>query len=241
MSMEQFKIRPEGLVDIQKQMLLRAIPISLIAISVGIAASYYNPDRPGEGFKVLPFAIGMALGSVALGLFMGWTRQKRLLESYTLTLTGDAVIREQHNTPTIRIAISDITEIGRQRNGSFTIKSRNPADLIGILPQIERYEYLEQALNQIRPITVNPSQPLLVRYRYLAILTPICLLAAVYLSQNKIVVGLSGTAVTGFLVWSFFQIQRSPHLDTRTKKMGYWMLLVLVPIIGTMINKLMPH
>lgn len=63
-------------------------------------------------------------------------------------------------------------------------------------------------------------------------------MSAVYISKNKIIVSVSGTILLLVLGYSFFEIQRSKNIDSKTKK-GMWrLILVTVSFIGVMYYKL---
>jgi hypothetical protein len=84
--MQTFKIRQDGFKEIKKQLLIRTLPIMLIAVTVGIAISSMNSKDKAGDVNVLPIIIPLAAVSVGFGLYRGVNRQKSLFESYTLTI-----------------------------------------------------------------------------------------------------------------------------------------------------------
>lgn len=229
--MQQFKIREDGFKEIRKQALTRSVPISLLAVSAGIFISQRNTPQ-SEDVNVLPFIIPIALCSVGYGVFVGIKRQKTLFDSYTLTITDTEIKREQFNTPAISIPLGEIKEIVKNKNNSFTIKGTSPQDIIGIPAQIERHEDLEIILQSIDPIVVKQQVTFLERYQGFAGLLTIGLMLCVYVAQNKVVVALSGTALTIFLGWSLYAVQRNKSVDNKTRK-SMW--LVLLPMISVIV------
>ena len=63
-------------------------------------------------------------------------------------------------------------------------------------------------------------------------------MSAVYISKDKIIVGVSGTILLLVLGYSFFEIQRSKNIDSKTQKGMWWLILVTVSFIGVMYYKL---
>ena len=236
--MQVFKIRQDGFQEIRKKMLLRSIPILLIAVTVGITISTINSKQKENDENVLPTVIPIILLALGFGLYRGVNRQKALFESYTLTITNNLITREQLNTPTISIYFNEIKEITQHKNGGFIIKGKEAADLIGIPVQIDNYLQLETALQQIQPIVVKDKVSFMEKYQSLTGLLTVGLMLCVYTVNNKIIVALTGSALVTLMVWSFIKIRSSKNVDSKTKRSVWWILLVLASVIGVMILKL---
>ena len=210
----------------------------ILAVAGGIAISTINSKNKADEVNVLPFVIPLMAGAVGFGLYKGINRQKVLFESYTLIISDNLVTRKQLNTPTISIYFNEIKEIARNTKGGFTIKGKTAADLIAIPAQIENYAALEAALGQIQPIVVKGNTPFLQKYQSLAGLLTIGLMLCVYTVSNKIIVGLTGTALVALMIWSLIKIQGNKNIDHKTKQSSWLILVVLVSVIGVMIFKL---
>jgi hypothetical protein len=236
--MEQFEIKQDGFKEIRKAMLIKTIPISLLAVFGGLAISYFNTNAQQSDVNVFPFVIPIVLGALAFGLYRGVNRQKEIFASYRLTLDINGITREQHHTPAITISNTDISEIIKNANGSFTIKGNSSVNVIGVPSQIEDYEKLEKSLAEIRQISTKISEPFLQRFRGPLSILIIGLMAAVYISKDKIIVGVSGLVLLVFLGYSFFEVQRSKNVDSKTKKGVWWLILVTASIVGVMYYKL---
>jgi hypothetical protein len=236
--MQQFKIRQDGFKEIRKAILIKTIPISLLTAFGGLAASYFTTSGQQGDVNVFPFIIPIILGALAFGLYRGINRQKEIFDSYRLTLDNNGITREQHNTPTINISKADLSEIIKNPNGSFTIKGNSTVNVIGVPSQIDDYENLEISLAEIRQISTKNNEPFLQKFRALLSILVIGLMASVYISKDKIIVGISGTVLLVVLGYSFFEVQRSKNIDSKTKKGMWWLILVTVSIIGVMFYKL---
>jgi hypothetical protein len=236
--MQTFKIRQDGFKEIKKQMLIRTIPIVLIAVTVGIVISPINSKDKAEDINILPIIIPLVAASVGFGLYRGVNRQKALFESYTLTITNNLITREQLNTPTISIYFNDIKEIAKHKNGSFTIKGKDAVDLIGIPAQIDDYTQLETALQQIQPIVAKNQVSFIERYQSLTGLVTVGLMLCVYTVNNKIIVALTGSTLLALMIWSFIKIRGSKNIDSKTKRSVWWVALVLASVIAVMFFKL---
>ena len=236
--MKVFKIRQDGFKEIKKQSLIRTIPIMLIVVAAGIVIGPINSKDKAAEINVLPIFIPVVVAALGFGLYRGISRQKSIFESYTLTITNNLVTREQLNTPVISIYFNDIKEIVKNKNGSFTIKGLNSAGLIGIPAQIDDYSQLETALQQIQPVIIRDKVSLLQKYQSLTGWVTIGLMLCVYTVNNKIIVGLTGTALVALMSWSFMNIRSSKNIDNKTKRNLWWVLLVIASVIGVMVFKL---
>jgi hypothetical protein len=236
--MQVFKIKQDGFKEIKKQMLIRTLPIMLIAVTGGIVISSINSKGKAADVNVLPFLIPFVAVAVGFGLYRGVNRQKALFDSYTLTLTNNLITREQFNTPTISIYFNDIKEIAKHKNGSFIIKGKDATDLIGVPAQIDNYSQLETTLQNIQPIIVKDKVSFFQKYPSLIGLLTVGLMLCVYTVNNKIIVAITGTALIALMIWSFIKIRSSKNVDSKTKKIIWWVVLVLASVIAVMIFKL---
>jgi len=236
--MQVFKIRQDGFKEIRKKILLSSIPLLLIAGAVGITINTINSKEKENDVNVLPIVIPMVVLASGFGLYRGVKRQKALFESYTLTITNNLIRREQLNTPTISIYLNDIKEIAKHKNGNFTIKGKETVDLIGIPTQIDDYLLIETVLQQIQSIVVKDKVSFLEKYQSLTGFLVVGLMLCVYTVNNKIVLGLSGSALVALMIWSIIKIRKSKNVDNQTKRSVWWVLFVLASVIAIMIFKL---
>ncbi len=236
--MKQFKVSPGGFREIRNQALFRIIPTMLIMMAGGIAISSNNSK--GKPIDISVWLIYVLILGVAIGfgLYRGLSRQKKLYESYTLTIDNNLITRYQVNTPTISIYLNDIKEIIKHNRGGFTIKGKNPTEIIIIPAQIENYSELEMTLNQIKQLTSKKHASNLEKYQLVLASLTVGLMICVFTLSNKIIVGLSGALFVALMIWSLIEIQKSKNIDNKTKRSTWWILLVLVSVIAVVIMKI---
>jgi len=234
----EFQIRDNGFAEIKKAMIIKTIPIVILAAGTGLSISYFNTNVQSNDVNVLPFVIPIIIGALAFGLFKGINRQKGLFESYKLIINENEIIREQNNTQTISIPHNEIKSIIRNPKGILTIVGNSNTEIIGVPFQINNSEKLEQILSQIKPITYSDKKPLAEKYKGLLILLMLGLMASVYISKDKLVVGITGTILILILSYSFYEGRRNKNIDKKTKNGMWWLILVLLSVIGNMYFKL---
>ena len=234
--MQEFKIRPEGLVAIRKRILFRTTPIGLVAGGIGVAISFTQNDIDNS-WLMLAIVIPIMALFVSFGMYRAIKRQTAIFKSYTVTLTANLISREADNLPTVAIYLADIRRVVVHRSGSIVIRGKDPRAVIGVPPEMEDYEDLKAALNQIKPIEARRNDVLWSAYRMTVGLITIALMAGVYLLQNKILVAVCGTLTVGILIWGFIATRRNRNIDIRVKRRVWWMLIVAASIIYLVVKK----
>ncbi len=236
--MKQFKIRENGFKEIRKQTIMRTIPMILIAMLVGLVIFEFNPNNNTSDINVYPYIIPIIIGALAFGLNKGIKRQKAIYETYLLTIDDSGVTREQGNTPAIRLLFSEIKKITKTNQGGFVITGKNLANSIIVPAQIEYLNQFENLLKEHCSIPIKISKPMIQRLMIPMIIAVLGLMAITYISTNKILVSFSGTTLTAIMIWSFIKIQTNKNIDKKTRKSSYWVIFVILSIIGVMIFKL---
>jgi|GEM_PF-427440 antitoxin component YwqK of YwqJK toxin-antitoxin module len=236
--MEQFKIREGGFSEIRKRSLTRSVPLVVIAVLAGVGISYFNNSGKPTDFNVYPIVIPICLAAAGFGLFRSMKRQKKIFDSYILTIGDGVITREQDNTSLITIPFNEIAEIYKNINGSFTIKGRSATELIVVPAQINDHEKLEKLLGEIKPFTVRADNPLMRRFGLGIVILPLALMAVVALSDNKIIVGVSGISLLAIMIYGLYTIQRNKNLSYQIKRSSWWVIVVCISIGGTTFYKL---
>lgn len=234
----EFQIKENGFAEIKKALIIKTIPVAILAAGTGLTISHINSNGQTTDVNVLLFLIPLVVGALAFGLFKGINRQKELFESYKLIVNEYEIVREQNNTQTISIPRNEIKSIIKNPKGILTIVGNSYTDVIGVPSQINNSEKLEQVLSEIKPITYSNKKPLFEKYKGVLILIVLGLMATVFISTNKLLVGITGLILILFLGYSFYEVRRNKNIDKKTKNSMWWLLLVLFSVIGNMYFKI---
>lgn len=238
--MTQFRIKENGFKEIRKQTLIRTIPLLLIAMIVGLLIFEFNPNnKDSSDINVYPIVIPIILGAVFFGVIKGLKRQKSIYDTYTLQFDENGVTREQINTPSISLLFSEITKITKSNQGGLVITGKNLSNLIIIPAQIDNMNIIEALLKENCAIQIAISKPLIQRLNIPIAIAVLGLMVITYVSTNKILVSVSGILLTSIMIWSFIKIQTNKNIDKKTRRSSYWVILVILSIIGVMISKIL--
>ena len=234
----EYKIKADGFKEVQKKIILTTVPIALIAASVSIYISTVNTESSENDIDVLFVIIPVLLCTLGYGLYKAIKQQKIIFESYRLVIDEENISREQFNTSIITIPFIQITSIAKHKNGSILIIGKNKGDIIVIPTQIESYNEIEEKLDTINPIKAIKKENILQKSRIIFGIATIALMVCVYTFENKIIVGISGSILVCFLIWSFITLRKNKNIDNKTKKGLWWVFVVIFSIIANMIFKL---
>lgn len=235
---ETFKIKSNGFNEIKKQTIIRAVPLLLISMSFGIGIVFLNSKNKEDVLSALPFMLPIMLFALGFGIYNGLKRQKMLFERYQLIFSENTIVREQANTPIVSIQIEEVKSIIKDKKGGYSIKGKTAVDTILIPAQIENYEKLEILFNQIKPIDVTQQLPFAEKYKFPIAIIMLGSMATVYVSLNKILVGICAVICCTLLIWSSIKIRKNKNIDRKTKRVGYYLLFILLSILGVTYMKL---
>ena len=204
----------------------------LLVLAFVLGIGYNDSD-----LSTLPYLLILLLATLGFGIYRGVVRQRRLFESYTLTIDDDSIQREQLNTATVKIPSEEVAEILKLQTGGFVIKGRNRTDFIIVTNQIENAEELERDLSQFGDVKVPIRKSMLEIMKIPIILSVLILMAIVYVSNNEWLVLGSGIILTATLIWSFYELQVSKNIDKRTKRNSWWTVVAIVSVIAVTYSK----
>lgn len=224
--MEHFTTAKDRFREVRKKLLMANLYGYVIGILAVALAFIVLREEPSDGTI---FTLIIMIPASGVSLYYNLKREKRTYESFRLTITEDAVIREQANTPTITIPRNRITEIFRTGSGIICIVGDSKINAIGVPLQIENREELERTLSEIRPIvTKSPWTPtVILQLIGLAVVIVGCPIGL--LTEDRIIITVSGIGFCAFFVLGFVLIHRSKHFDRRMKRLSY---LTIIPLLG---------
>ena len=212
--MKIYKVDPSKVHANTKQVLLRTIPLVLLAMLAGFYVSENAGQQESSVYSIILTIILCILGGGA-GIFIAIKRANKGLQTFELIIDENTIIRKQHNTPTINLSRKNIKQIIEAPNGAMVIKTNHNYDNIIIPQNIMERDDLYMTLSNFSLITPAPNTR-----SVLDIALPVIgliLFVMLFVSSNPIIIIASGVLVVLFLAWSLFMIQKSKIFDRQIK------------------------
>lgn len=228
--MHTFKIRPNGFNEIRKALLVRIVTGTIAGVAVASLFLLLTSDGHESTETLVSIGI-VTIGGVVSDVF-SVKRQKKMYDTYTLTITEEHITRQTFNTPDLTIPRNSVKEIVRAKNGALIIAGESELNNILVPHVIEQAEEVERLLSQIKPITIKPHAQRKVALMIILFIGAMFLLCWGVLSENIYWVTLSGLGLCAFLVCGFVMIQRSKNYDRRMKRWSYVALFPIVCILA---------
>ena len=216
----KFELNLEHFSEFKKSLLMRTIPLMLMPL---VAVLVFTKST----MIMVPFFLLIVL-FVIMNLIK---KQKRAWETFELSIDESKIERSQEGYPTISITKTDIKEAILAKNGSITLVAQPNANSIIIPFSVNNKEELLQIISSFTTVReLKKNNNLL--YMYGAGILSLIALFSFMLSTNfYLTIGL-GAALLVFNIWSFIQIQPNKNLDKKVKRASYFMIFMLIVIVG---------
>lgn len=238
----EFSLHEQGINDIKSRSRKRSLVMRMIIVPAVFVIFLGRNDWSFDGLftlqSLITFGLTLLFFSIfsRIGVNRGLNRLQQQMESFTLSITDDALLRRQLNTPDVKIPKDEVKRITRSVEGSLSVRGSGQQDVIHIPAGIENQDALEAQLNQICPITVS-SQPTSA-LSWLLVSAAIGSMVGVYISTHKWVVATCGIFTVAVLLWALIAGTNNKQLDRRTKRALWIILLPTAAVIGVMYFKL---
>jgi len=236
--MREFRIKENGFNEIRKEILLKTIPIFLLAMIGGLIIMEFLPSIQSSDVNVLPYVIPIMCIAITIGIRRALKTQKQAYEQYVIRIDEEGISREQGITPTINLEYSAVKKITKLKNGGLVIKGDSLMNVIIIPNQVAGIDEIEELVMNKCTVKVDSKKSFIERFMILFVIALIGIMAVLYISTNKVLVSASGVIMLVFMTWSFIVIQKNKNIDKKTRRGSYFMILALIYIIAMMIGKL---
>lgn len=226
--MHTFRTRLDGYREVRNQFLFPLICVDVAIVVVEIYLHSGEASDPKAYARQILTSV-IVIAALTISSVRAIRKQRKLYETFTLTITEDSITREQHNTPVITIDKNRVREIQKFSNGGIRVIGDSNLNAIGIPAQMEHREALERHLRDIKPLTVKPYGTGRAYLQTFGLILVFAIIGAGLLSENRIAISISGIVMCGFIVAGFVILQQGKDFDKKMKRLRY---LTLIPFIG---------
>lgn len=239
-AVREYRLSSAGLAEAQRIAIRRYWAPQLLIIAAVLVLSFFLATRKAGIGAVFGFGLITALLLTYIFFVVPQRAQRRLAtcwDSYKLTVGSDYLLRQQGDTPDIRLPFSDVKRVERLQGRYLRVIGSERFQVIGIPESIENFEEVLAAVCQIaRPANLQRDRSLKG-----ALLTGAGF--AVYLvmlwSRSPQVVLPLALVVGGLLVWLFVYMRRSPNISRRNKNVS-WVYLLCIGLCILKVLTLLP-
>ncbi|WP_431213458.1 hypothetical protein ACQ86N_00540 [Puia sp. P3] len=228
--MKQYFIGEEGIKKFRKRYYNIFLPVVAIGAAIPLTINLMS-IHASDGYT--PWIV---FGAMAVYLGFSVTRifkkQKKMLESYRLTITENEIVREQMNTPALTINFMEVKEIMKTRKGSFLVRGVSRTDLIQIPYWVDDLDGIEQQLQTFSTVTTAKSF-MLRQYGVLAIrLAALGMLIAISTVNDKAVVTILGAVLIGLIIWGLneLRVNKNVTVNAKRRSMVVYTLIAIVVV-----------
>lgn len=214
--------------------------VVIIAIVLLITALiHYRSGGSPDSVDTLPYIVIGVTIMLSVSVWNSMRRQKKIFESFRLTVSDDALIREQLYTSTITIEKQHVRQIVRLSTGQFLIDGGSRLNSITVPSQIDNADELARILSGITPISEIKAKSWTPYLTVISALAGMLLIFAGFTAENVIISTVSGIALSMVMLCGFIVIQKSRNVEKRLKRMSYFFLIPFISILSATIIKLM--
>jgi hypothetical protein len=229
-AVRQYRLLPAGLEAAQRIALQRYLIPQIAVVSVFLIASFVI------GMRRAGFGMIVATG-VFIALLLAYTfvvsprRVRRRLdkcwESYRLTIGDDYLLRQQADTPDVRLPFAEISRVERLPGRYLKVIGSGRYQVIAIPESIENFSDVLNTISQLKPPTIV-RRDLSMRTFLLTAGGFAAYLVMLFGRSPRVVLPLA-LVVGAMLLRLFFFMQRNPNIPTRNKRIS-WVYLLFVPL-----------
>jgi hypothetical protein len=235
--MQQYRISEENYKKFRKKWFNVGIPVISAVVAIIVLIIVYSQGKEGE-FTTLPYILPVFVAFITFSIFRGLRKQRRLLLSYSVTISDSDITREQYNTPPMTINFMEIKEIVKTRKGSYMIKGRAKTDVIYIPYIIDDAAALEDELGKFAPIAPHAKEKQQRGFKLALALLAIAGFLTLLLTNDKLLICISGVVAIGAFIYRFIELVTNKSIPTNLKRRSWIYLGIVVFVIYTMYTKI---
>jgi hypothetical protein len=232
--LETFRLGPGGFRPLQTQLIAKSLVVSALAVG---AAMFIVSRRTSLEIRQLAVIVPMLLLFVGFGIYRSVTRERAALVGSEWDVGDDFIRRRTPHRPTIEIRSDEITRIEAVRNG-LVVRGRTSERAIWIPAWLEGFSALRTRLAgwQVGEIPVHRSSQSAMFF--LVSIATIAAFATTFISSDPRVVVPVGLVLSASILYGFWYIRKSVHIDSRVKRSAWFVLMPALALLARVFSVL---
>lgn len=231
----EFRLVPSALPEAERKITQRYLIPQLGILVAVVVISAILSTRNGNMYQIVGTAVFIGLLITVIAFRSSYRSRKELRQlwsTYNLTIGPDYFLRQQMDSPDIRLLFKDVKRVEHLPGRYLRVIGNNRFDVIGIPESVENFEDVLAVVSQISP----PAK--LARDQSLKSGVWMLVGFAAYMmmlwSRSPWIVVPLAAAVSALLIWLFLYMQKSPNVSRRNKRLS-WLYLFFALLCVTRI------
>jgi hypothetical protein len=226
--LREYRLKPEALEEARRLAIKRYILPQFAVLAGAVIVSFFLAVRSAKG-SVVGFVVVLLL---FLGYIVFWgprrllRRQAKCWETYVLTIGPDYLLRQQADTPEIRLPFSSVKCIEHLPGRYLRVIGTEKYQVIGIPASVENFGEILNAVSQIAPST-NLKRDRSIRNVALLACGFGAYTVMLWTPSPKVALPFA-LIVSGLLIWLVVYTQRSPNVALKNKRVSWFYLAFLM-------------
>jgi len=241
----EYRLLPGELPKAERIAIRRHLAPQLLIIATFLIVSFFLASRKAGIGSILGVGIFTGLLLVYM-FFVSPQRARRRLakcwDTYKLTIGADYLLRQQEDTPDIRLPFAGVKRVEHLPGRYVRIIGNERYQVIGIPEGLENFDEVLATISRIAP----PENLQRDRSLKSALLTGAgfsAYLVMLWSSSARVVMPLA-VIVAGLLIWLFIYMRTSPNISGRNKRFS-WMYLLCIGLcvlkVLSLFSRSAPH
>jgi hypothetical protein len=224
MNETEFHLTDKFFSDLRRAILTRGVPLALCAAFAGLFAM--SSEVRTDPWMIL-FMVCVVSVIAVVGIRRGYRQQMESFRGFRIFLGEDAIRRVQPNLPEMAIPRQEITRIVRAPGRGLTVFGADRRNFLGIPESLEGFETVRSTLSHWHEMEERTSR-LAPWIPMAAGLGAIALMIATFRSTDRLFTTSAGLVLIALFSYCGVAIHRSRHADARTKRIVWFMPLVVL-------------
>lgn len=234
-----YKFSEERIRDMKRRIIRRQVMIFAVLVAMLCYFYFYRDDAPNRMEMYLIFGV--------LIIYSAWSSIRRIkiavdvYKSFEIEINDLHIVRRQKHSPDLTLSVFEIARMAETRGG-IVVRGESP-DAVMVIPDgLENFGELEKQLAAIRTFDETDEKSFHEQFWWLGMILLLGGIAGFYLSDNKIIMCISGLSILVFMnVFVRGAYRNRLYSDERRKRANFTLYVLSFMILAFTILKVIGY